>query len=212
MNIKYISRFTDFLNENVEWDSDDIRDFLFPITDLGFSYDITKNIETMGTYSGREVTTISIPLNHVKIYSGLAITRADNTFDDDSIWEIIEEICTIRRRLESDKVLLTLRMGQYKCINISYFHKKVIEDDEFKLRSIRDQIRKKVNMGKTEFSYSITTDLKDGKLFVYAMEFTKRKWNLFTKDIDLSKFDVEIIEPTNNYNEYHTTVIISLKK
>jgi len=195
--MKHLTKFIKFLTESEEWESDDLNEFLIPFKHLGIEVEVNdKNTILSGEYEGREITRIRIFLYNLK-----KITRDEynpfginfNTIYDDRIWEILDEVCTLKRRLESDKVFIHLTTAE---IQISYLHGQADTNTlEFKLEKLKSEIDSKHRSAKSDFANCVTVKVKDDAIVVNcSMAYTRRKWNSLVKGIDFSNWNLDFKE------------------
>ena len=120
------------------------------------------------------------------------------TIDDERIWEILDEVCTIKRRLESDKVFINLTNST---IQLSYLHNQVDTNTlEFKLKKMKSEIDSKHLSAKSDFANGITVRIVNDSVVVNcSMFYTRRKWNSLVRDIDFSDWDLDFKERSGTY-------------
>ena len=195
--MKYLDRFVQYLNESNDYDDlsmDELKEMLLPISDLEIEYTIEPpKVMTSGEFSGRKYVNIRFK-NDFKTgeFGGYTNQIVDNRF-----WDFLEELTTLRHRLESDFVSITNNWTNY--ITLTFVQmSKVEEDDLFKLRKLSNEMGLILNSAKSMFSYSIVRELdeKNTKLIVRCggtlteQRYTDRKWNGLFRDIDFSQFNV----------------------
>lgn len=198
--MKHLTKFIKFLTESEEWEVDDLNEFLIPFKHMGLEVRVNdKKTILAGEYEGREITTIRIFLNLDKVEIGTSTGSYlyYGTIYDDRIWEILDEVCTLKRRLESDKVFIHLTTAE---IQLSYLHGQADTNTlEFKLKKLKSEIDSKHRSAKSDFANGIVVEVKDGAVVVNcSMFYTRRKWNSLTKDIDFSNWNLDFKEIKGN--------------
>ena len=184
--MKHLTKFIKFLTESEEWEVDDLDEFLIPFRHMGLEVRVNdKKTILAGEYEGREMTTIRIFLNLEKVKIGSSTGLDYGTIYDNRIWEILDEVCTLKRRLESDKVFIHLTTAE---IQLSYLHGQADTNTlEFKLKKLKSEIDSKHRSGKSDFANCMTVAIKNDAVVVNcSMAYTRRKWNSLVKDIDFS--------------------------
>ena len=197
--MKHLTKFVKFLTENHEWDKEDLEDFLIPFKHLGIEVVVNdKHTILSGEYEGREITTIRIFLTQLEKERISSNTGLDyGTIYDDRIWEILDEVCTIKRRLESDKVFIHMTTGEIK---VSYLHGLADTNElEFKLKKLKAEIDSKHRSAKSDFANGVMVEVTDDSVIVNcSMSYTRRKWNSLTKGIDFSNWNLDFKEVERN--------------
>lgn len=114
---------------------------------------------------------------------------------DDRIWEIMDEIITLKSRLNSDKVLLNFNTMKMK-LSISYLTKSEIKSGSlFELERLYRKLLNKSMFGKSDFINNMVIKFNKDKSNIevsVSSSYTDRKLNLFKRDIDMSNFDVVV--------------------
>ena len=217
--MKHLTKFIKFLTESEEWETDDLNEFLIPFKHLGIEVIVNDKYTVLsGEYEGREITTIRIFLTQVEKERISSTTGLDyGTICDDRIWEILDEVCTLKRRLESDKVFIHMTTAEIK---VSYLHGLVdINTLEFKLKKLKAEIDSKHRSSKSDFALGIVVKIKDNAVVVNcSMSYTIRKWNSLVKGIDFSNWHLDFkevdvdIDPrwSNSSNSYLKKCIITI--
>jgi hypothetical protein len=195
--MKHLTKFVNYIIESKGVISNEDFDALtIPFSHMGISVDVRDDkTSTVDEFKGRKYKTIYFGLSKIKENSGF--DGGQNYISDDRIWEFFDELLNLRNHLDT-KVLINFgrsTYGGWYC-NISYLIGEDIESgDEFELLIVYNQLKKKQNTTGTDFSYAMVSELSgDEILITVKYEFTRRKWNLFMREIDLSNFDVNIIE------------------
>jgi hypothetical protein len=194
--MRHITKFIKFLTESEEWDKDDLNDFLIPLKHMGLEVRVNdKHTILAGEYEGREITTIRIFLNLDKVELGTSKGSYlyYGTIYDDRIWEILDEVCTLKRRLESDKVFIHLTTAE---IQLSYLHGQTDTNTlEFKLKKLKSEIDSRHRSSKSDFANCVTVVVKDDAVIVNcSMAYTRRKWSSLVKGIDFSDWNLDFKE------------------
>lgn len=206
--MKHLTKFVKFLTENHEWDKEDLEDFLIPFKHLGIEVVVNdKHTILSGEYEGREITTIRIFLTQLEKERISSNTGLDyGTIYDDRIWEILDEVCTIKRRLESDKVFIHLTTAEIK---VSYLHGLAdINALEFKLKKLKSEIDSRHRSLKSDFANCLTVVIKDSAVVVNSSAFyTRRKWNSLVKGIDFSNWNLDFKEEESSYADLQNCTI-----
>lgn len=211
--MNHISKFIEYLIESNDVSDDDINDFLYPIIEnLGIPCVVSKPVViTEGKYAGREYRKIDFDISKLKCLSGLGYADA---LVDDRIWELFSEIITLKNRLNSDEVLFSMNSIR-KRMGISFItNSDVKKGVGFELERLYRKIYNRSNEGKSDFYYNMTMNLDKENLKINincSMAYSDRKWRLFSRDIDLSGYDVDI-KTYDKYDELSANIIITPKK
>lgn len=203
--MKHLTQFFDYIKESTEsgnFDADTLNDLLVPISDLGVEYSISdKSTVTEGEFVGSQRMSVDFSLGNFK--STLGVGYSIPVIYDDRIWLFLDELISFKNRLDSDKVLLFFNHSNYGGFKISiiFITGEVEDTDVFKLETLHNELRKKSNVGKTDFYYSMVTTLdKDEPSLNIRIsdDYTDRKFSNFLRGIDISQFkiDKEIIQST----------------
>ena len=196
--MKHLTNFIKFLTESEECEVDDLNEFLIPFRHMGLEVRVNdKKTILAGEYEGREITTIRIFLNLDKVKIGSPTVLDYGTIYDDRIWEILDEVCTLKRRLESDKVFIHLTTDE---IQLSYLHGQTDTNTlEFKLKKLKSEIDSKHRSSKGDFANGVVVRIKDDSVIVdCSMFYTRRKWNILVKGIDFSDWNLDFKEVEGN--------------
>lgn len=209
--MKHLTKFIKFLTESEEWSEDDLNEFLIPLKHIGIEVIVdNKRTALSGEYEGREISTIRIFLTHLgKVKVGNGIGLDYGTIYDEKIWEILDEVCTLKRRLESDKVFIHMTTSEIK---VSYLHGQVDTNTlEFKLKKLKSEIDSKHRSSKGDFANGVVVRIKDDSVIVdCSMFYTRRKWNILVKGIDFSDWNLDFKEVDGNI--YDSCVITITSK
>jgi len=81
-------------------------------------------------------------------------------------------------------------------IKVSYLHGQVDTNSiEFRLNKLKAEIDSKHRSTKSDFANGIVVGIKNDSVIVNCYHsYTRRKWNILTKDIDFSNFDLDFKE------------------
>ena len=211
--MKHITKFVEYLIESNEVSDDDINDFLYPIReDLGIECEVNEPVTiTEGKYAGREYRKIEFDITKLEYAGGLGYADA---LVDDRMWELFNEIITLKDRLESDKVALNINTLK-KRMGISFITKADVKTGPvFELERLYRRLNSKAWEGKSDFTNNMTMNLDKENLVLtvsVSLAFTDRKWRLFIRDFDLSGYDVDI-KTQIKYDELSAVIKITPKK
>ena len=211
--MKHIVKFVEYLYESKEWSKEELEEFLIPFKHIDVDYNIQDTgIITEGKYIGRKMTGIFFKTDY-KESEILTSTTKISVIDNDSIWELLDEIVTLRNRLESDRVFIRLQ-PHLNYITIYYIHgESETESDLFKLKQLYSKINGVLISSKTEFANNTVLRLHpDEKKIVVSChhDYSDRKWNIYTKNIDFSDFKITK-EVTGDHNFVELTIEIKDK-
>jgi hypothetical protein len=233
--MKRLHKFYEYIKENAEWDQDAVNEMLLPIKDLGFEVQISDPIVVADPSSKiykKMVREIKIWIKNEfnkDIDSGVEffIYKENGQWDrnytsDTKVFELLIEFGNLCSRLADD--------GSAACIswtnsNVQLSLIQVLEEanstenNEIELKDAFSNLRNKFFRRSGDFIYTMifnpmeVSKVKD-KFSISCGDlhapFTKRRWSAFTKEVDLTKFDVTI-EDTDD-SEYRKLVTISVKK
>ena len=206
--MRHITKFVEFLTESEEWDLDDLNDFLRTFKDMSLEVDVqNKKSILSGENEGREITTIRIFLTQLeKVKVGNDIGLDYGTIYDERIWEILDEVCTLKRRLESDKVFIHMTTSEIK---VSYLHGQVDTNTlEFKLKKMKSEIDSKHRSSRSDFANCVTVVVKDGAVIVNCSSaYTRRKWNTLVRGVDFSNWNLDFSEKFTPGDIYDSALI-----
>ena len=210
--MKHITQFIEYIKEAKGIISDEyLIELLIPFLHMGIKYRITdEETVTKGEFTGRSYKQILFELNKFETTN---IFGWHESIIDDNIWEFLDEIIALKHRLDSDLVGIYMNNSNHTGwgFTIAYIVGGDTESGvELELKQLYKELQAKHNKTNTDFGYSMTKklNLEDRNITVQVSDqFTKRKWKLFTKDIDMSKFDVDIKEETSNWGISATITI-----
>lgn len=209
--MKYLNKFFDYIKEGIEIPDDEIHEFLIPIKeDLGIEYKlIDKRIITSGEWDGRSSRGIQF---NIRNFKKLTIGGYTDQIFDNRFWEFMDEILTLRNRLESDLVSINPSISGY--VTIHYLLNEKESGPAYYLRRLYDQMSAKISGSKSQFSNSVSRKLypEELKMVVSCGDsvspYTDRKWNGLFGSI-LSEFDVKKEFDENHYlgnQKYYITI------
>jgi hypothetical protein len=217
--MKYLSKFVNYLNESAEDITDlskeELDDLLIPITDLGISYTFSETrVITSGEFSGYKSMNInfrnSFQLGEAGGYTEQII--------DTKFWEFLEELISLKKRLESTRVSINTNWRHN--IVVTFIQKTRVEGDLFLIQQLYNEMNKRTNASKSDFSNGMTKKLDKDNLTITvncsgsldSASYTDRKWNGLFRGIDFSKFNVEKEVTEDRWGQKSATVTITLKK
>ncbi len=217
--MKHLTKFVNYLNESVDDITDiskeDLDDLLIPITDLGISYTFSEpRVITSGEYSGYKSMNInfrnSFQLGEAGGYTEQII--------DTKFWEFLEELISLKKRLESMRVSINTNWRHN--IVVTFIQKAKVEGDLFLIQQLYNEMNKRTNASKSDFSNSMTKKLDKDNLTITvncsgsidSASYTDRKWNGLFRGIDFSKFNVEKEITEDRWGSKSAVVTITLKK
>jgi len=214
--MKHITQFIEYIKEAKGIISDEyLIELLIPFLHMGIKYRIAdEETITKGEFEGRKYKQIFFELNKIKTTN---IFGWHESIIDDDIWEFLDEIIALKHRLDSDLVAIYIDNSKYTGwgVTIAYVVGGDVESGvELELKKLYKELQTKHNNTKTDFGYSMSKNLnlEDKNIIVTVNDnFTKRKWNLFVRDIDMSKFDVNIKEGVNRWGTTDGTITITPK-
>lgn len=200
--MKYLDKFARYLSESNHISTEDIEEFIIPFQDLGLECVITDfDTISYGEFIGRKCRKIIIDISILEkdIYGSIT---------NQNIWEILDELITLKNRLESEKVFLAIGSS---FIIVTFLENDEVDSDIVELSKLyRAILDVSVNSHyKNLFIKSIypSFSIHDKKIIIRikASEYTDRRWNSLVKDIDFSKFD--IIKSNDFWSEIILTIV-----
>ncbi len=216
--MRYLENFITYLNESSEDITDlskeQLDDLLLPITDLGIEYSFSEPTTiTEGEFSGYKSMNISFR-NSFKLGPSGGYTEQ---IIDDKFWDFLDELIALKNRLESSKVTINNNWRHY--IVVTFVQKSKVEGSLFLLQQLSNEMSKRTNASKSDFTNNMTKSLdKDElKITVYCgglwneASYTDRKWNGLFRGIDFSKFDVDKNIEADRRGNKTAIVTITLK-
>lgn len=213
--MKYLEKFVNYLNESTENITDlskeELDELLIPMTDLGIEYSFTEpRVITEGEFSGYKSMNIQFRNSFQMGPSG----GYTEQITDDKFWDFLDELIALKNRLESDRVSVSTNWRHH--IIVTFIQKEKVEGDAFRLQKLYNEIGRKMVSSKSDFSNSMTKrlDLENKKITIsVSMYWTDRKWNLFSRSLDLSDFIVDIDKKSTGilYDDKSAIITITLK-
>ncbi len=217
--MKHLTKFINYLNESVEnivdLSKEDLDDLLLPITDLGISYTFSESrVITSGEFSGYKSMNInfrnSFQLGEAGGYTEQII--------DTKFWEFLEELISLKNRLESTRVSINTNWRHN--IVVTFIQKTRVEGDIFLIQQLYNEMNKRTNASKSDFSNGMTKKLDKDNLTITvncsgsldSASYTDRKWNGLFRGIDFSKFNVEKEVTEDRWGTKSAAVTITIKK
>ncbi len=217
--MKHLTKFINYLNESVEnivdLSKEDLDDLLLPITDLGISYTFSESrVITSGEFSGYKSMNInfrnSFQLGEAGGYTEQII--------DTKFWEFLEELISLKNRLESTRVSINTNWRHN--IVVTFIQKTRVEGDLFLIQQLYNEMNKRTNASKSDFSNGMTKKLDKDNLTITvncsgsldSASYTDRKWNGLFRGIDFSKFNVEKEVTEDRWGTKSAAVTITIKK
>ena len=216
--MRYLEKFVTYLNESSEDITDlskeDLDDLLLPITDLGIEYSFSEpRTITEGEFSGYKSMNISFR-NTFKLGPSGGYTEQ---IIDDKFWDFLDELIALKNRLESSRVSINPHMRHH--IVVTFIQKAKVEGSLFLIQQLFNEISKRTNVSKSDFSNNMVKRLHKDDLKIVVncsgswdtASYTDRKWNGLFRGIDFSKFNVEKEITTDRYDNKSAIVTITLK-
>ena len=217
--MKHLTQFFYYIKESSEsgnFDTDTLNDLLVPIIDLGVEYSISdKSTVTEGEFVGSQRMSVDFSFGNFK--STLGVGYSIPVIYDDKIWLFLDELISFKNRLDNDKILLYFNHSNHAGFKISiiFITGEVEDTDFFKLETLHNELRKKMNV-RTDFYYSMSATLNKDEPSLnirISDDYTDRKFSNFLRGVDVSQFkiDKEIIQSTWNNDNKGANIKITLK-
>ena len=216
--MRHLEKFVTYLNESSEDITDlskeDLDDLLLPITDLGIEYSFSEpRTITEGEFSGYKSINI-IFRNSFKLGPSGGYTEQ---IIDDKFWDFLDELIALKNRLESSRVSINPNMKHH--IVVTFIQKAKVEGSLFLIQQLYNEMSKRRNVSKSDFSNNIVQRLHKDDLKIVVncngswdtASYTDRKWNGLFRGIDFSKFNIEKEITTDRYDNKSAIVTIELK-
>ena len=171
-----IKKFNNFINEAKILSPDDIQRLMLPFTDMDLDYYLTEEeivtkSDFLGKFLGRKYRTIVIYTKK--------LNPVDTYFQDDRIWEFLDEILSLKDRLQTEMVLISTRTDNYTLKYVT--NSDPASDLVLKLMSLDKAIKYKLTYSTTDFANAFSSKFYEDKLIIEFDFFTLRKWNRLTK-------------------------------
>jgi hypothetical protein len=219
MRLKYFENFANYINESTEDITDlskeELDELLIPIKDLGVEYSFTSpRVITEGDFSGYKSLNIQFR-NSFQIGESGGYTEQ---IIDDKFWDFLDELIALKNRLESVRVSINTNWRHN--IVVTFIQKAKVEGDLFLVQQLYNEMSKRTNASKSDFTNNMTKNLNKEELKITVKcngtwdtaAYTDRKWNGLFRGIDFSKFNVEKEITEDRYGYKSATVTITLKK
>lgn len=219
MRLKYFENFVNYINESNEDVTDlskeDLDELLIPIKDLGIEYSFQEpRTITSGEFSGYKSMNISFR-NSFQLGESGGYTES---VVDDKFWDFLDELISLKNRLESTKVTINTNWRHY--IVLTFIQKSKVEGGLFLVQQLYNEMVKKTSVAKSDFVNCMTKKLDKENLKITvncssglgsSSAYTDRKWNGLFRGIDFSKFDVDKVVEEDRWGDKTATITISLK-
>ena len=220
MKLKYFENFVNYLNESNEDITDlskeELDELLIPIKDLGVEYSFASPpiVITEGEFSGYKSLNIQFR-NTFKMGESGGYT---DQIIDDKFWEFLDELIALKNRLESARVSISTDWRYF--IVVTFIQKTKVEGDLFLVQQRYNEMNKRTNASKSDFTNNMTKNLNKEELKIVVKcngvwdtaSYTDRKWNGLFRGIDFSKFNIEKEITEDRYGYKNATITITLKK
>lgn len=193
--MKHLTRFLTYIKENNDIDMELVmNDFLVPIKHLGVKVDTYKSIVTDGQFEGHYQTTIGLDFKKFKRVDD----KENKDVVDEKIWELLDEIITFRNMIDDTyKNTISLWLNPSKIsLNI---YSKIEKSNSYLLTQLYNKLSERFGDGYNRRIYINMLEEGDTSITGY-INGTELIWKRFIKDkdIDLSNFDVSIIDTPEN--------------
>lgn len=137
---------------------------------------------------------------------------------DTKFWEFLEELISLKNRLESTRVSINTNWRHN--IVVTFIQKTRVEGDLFLIQQLYNEMNKRTNASKSDFSNGMTKKLDKDNLTITvncsgsldSASYTDRKWNGLFRGLDFSKFNVEKEVTEDRWGTKSAVVTITLKK
>lgn len=209
--MKYLHKFLQHLNESqdiTDLSKEELDEMLLPIKDLGIEYSLqAPRTITEGEYEG--FTSMNIIFrNSFKIGPMGGYTEM---ITDDKFWEFLDELISLKNRLESVQVSIAPSL-RYNIV-VSFIQNAKVEGDLFKIQKIYNEMHKRTNVSKSDFTNGMTKrlDKENFKIIVHCAEYTDRKLNGLFRGIDFSDFNIDKDISKASFGDY-AVITFTLKK
>jgi hypothetical protein len=216
--MKYLEKFVNYLNESTENITDlskeELDELLIPMTDLGIEYSFTEpRVITEGEFSGYKSMNIQFRNSFQMGPSG----GYTEQITDDKFWDFLDELIALKNRLESDRVSVSTNWRHH--IIVTFIQKAKVEGDLFLIQQLYNEMNKRTNAAKSDFSNNMTKILDKENLKIVvrcngsfgSSDYTDRKWNGLFRGIDFSKFNIEKEITEDRWDSKSAIITITLK-
>ena len=200
--MKHLEKFYNYINESDTYSKEEMDELLVPIRDLGVGCEIgDKTTITEGKFSGSEYLSVRFTFNDYEKTPGFGY-RTD-IMSDDRIWDFFDELISLRNRLENDKILIHFYNSKYGSygVTIMFVTGEVKDNKLFELEKVYNVLRTRSNSGTTDFYYSMIMklDKEETAINIEVSQYTSRKFKYFTRQIDMSGFDISTETSEGSY-------------
>lgn len=216
--MRYLEKFANYLNESngdiTDLTKEELDELLIPIADLGIEYSFTTpRVITDGEFSGYKSMNIQFQ-NSFKLGPSGGYTES---IVDDRFWDFLDELITVKNRLESAKVTINTNWRYH--IVLTFIQKAKVEGDLFKIQKLYNDMSLRTNASKSDFTNNMTKSLDKENLKITvscngsidSASYTDRKWNGLFRGIDFSKFNVEKEITEDRWGSKSAKITITLK-
>ena len=211
--MKYLHKFLQHLNESqdiTDLSKEELDEMLLPIKDLEISYNLTEpRTITEGEYAGYTSMNIVFRSN----FKTGPMGGYTEMIIDEKFWEFLDELIALKNRLESVQVSIAPSF-KYNIV-VSFIQNAKVEGDLFKIQKLYNEMAKRTNIAKSDFSNNMTKRLnkEELKITVHCGDgYTDRKWNGLFRGIDFSEFNIEKDISKGTWGDYYGDITITLKK
>lgn len=217
--MRHLQKFFNYITESqddvVDLSKDELDELLLPVKDLGIEYSITEpRTITSGEYSGFKSMNINFK-NSFQLGEAGGYTEQ---IIDPKFWDFLEEIISLKNRLGSSRVSINTNWRHH--IVVTFIQKTKVEGDLFLTQQLYNEMSKRTNASKSDFSNCMTKRLYKEELkivitcngFDDSSSYTDRKWNGLFRGIDFSKFNVEKEISRTEWGNTTAVVTITLNK
>ena len=211
--MKYLHKFFQHLNESqdiTDLSKEELDEMLLPIKDLEISYNLTEpRTITEGEYAGYTSMNIIFRSN----FKTGPMGGYTEMIIDEKFWEFLDELIALKNRLESVQVSIAPSF-KYNIV-VSFIQNAKVEGDLFKIQKLYNEMAKRTNIAKSDFSNNMTKRLnkEELKITVHCGDgYTDRKWNGLFRGIDFSEFNIEKDISKGTWGDYYGDITITLKK
>jgi hypothetical protein len=217
--MRHLQKFFNYITESqddvVDLSKDELDELLLPVKDLGIEYSITDSRTiTSGEYSGFKSMNINFK-NSFQLGESGGYTEQ---IIDPKFWDFLEELISLKNRLGSSRVSINTNWRHH--IVVTFIQKTKVEGDLFLIQQLYNEMSKRTNASKSDFSNCMTKRLDKENLKITincsgsldSASYTDRKWNGLFRGIDFSKFNVEKEVTEDRWGTKSAVVTITLKK
>jgi hypothetical protein len=211
--MRYLHKFLQHLNESqdiTDLSKEELDEMLLPIKDLEISYNLTEpRTITEGEYEGYTSMNIVFRSN----FKTGPMGGYTEMIIDEKFWEFLDELIALKNRLESVQVSIAPSF-KYNIV-VSFIQNAKVEGDLFKIQKLYNEMAKRTNIAKSDFSNNMTKRLnkEELKITVHCGDgYTDRKWNGLFRGIDFSEFNIEKDISKGTWGDYYGDITITLKK